>query len=73
MTIRLKGNQIYNGKRKVASLHCGKYGWYIYDRIAGSTYGPYATIAEGIRLLYHIAPEQAISFPEVSNEPGGRL
>ena len=73
MAIRLKGDSIYKGRRKVATLHCSEYGWYIYDIDGHFIYGPYATIAEGIRRLYHIMPEQAISFPQVSNKPGGLL
>ena len=73
MTIRLKGTSVYKGRRKIATLHCGKYGWYIYDIGGNFIYGPYLTIAEGIRKLYHIMPEQAIQFPQLFNEPGGWL
>ena len=73
MAIRLKNGSIYKGRRKIADVYRGKWGWFIYDHLEGYPNGPYATIAEGIRKLYHIAPEQAIQFPQLSNEPGGWL
>ena len=73
MTIKLINGSIYKGKRKIADVYRGKWGWYIYDHLEGYSNGPYLTIAEGIKRLYHIMPEQAVSFPELSNRPGGWL
>ena len=69
--IRLRGSRFYKGKLMVGELHKGKWGWFIYHRMEGHMYGPYKTVAEGVRKVFRIPPEQVIQFPELSNEPRG--